>query len=349
MKAVVLEAIGDVSHFKLKDVPVPAPKKNEVRIHIVASAFNPVDYKIRKGRFGDNTPVILGADCSGVIDAVGENVEDFAVGDEIYAMPFGQCSNGSYAEYLCIPAVFVAKKPKNISLEMASAIPLVAMTAYRAIVAFGAVKKSDSLFIAGAGGGVGSFAVQLAQYLGVTKIFTVAGSEESKRYLHEKMGLKNAHILLYPHLSAEEIVQKVTLMNEGHLFDVALDCVGQMMKGVCLNLARHSGHFITVVPEEKPVNLPVWEAGESLAFAKNLSLHFVFVGSESFSADVHLWRLYKQHLEHITELFESEVLTLPSIEVTGSLSVETVVKSHHLLEAGKTKGKLIMKVNAEKS
>ena len=71
MKAVVLEAFGDANHFQFKEVPTPSPKEGEVRIKLKAAAFNPVDYKIRKGDFGGAPPVILGADCSGVIDAVG--------------------------------------------------------------------------------------------------------------------------------------------------------------------------------------------------------------------------------------------------------------------------------------
>src|SRR4029077_18378059 len=98
MKAVVLEAFGDVSHLKLKDIEVPQPKKGEVRVKIKAVGFNPVDFKIRQGLYGGDTPLILGTDCSGIIDAIGPEVAGIAMGDEVFAMPFGQCSNGSYAE-----------------------------------------------------------------------------------------------------------------------------------------------------------------------------------------------------------------------------------------------------------
>lgn len=177
MKAVVLEAFGDTKNLQLKDVETPQPNPGEVRIRIKASGFNPVDYKIRQGHLSGTVPLILGSDCSGVIDAIGKDVDGFSIGDEVYAMPFGQCSNGSYAQFLCIPVEFVALKPRNITFEQAAAIPLVAMTAYRAMIASGALKAGNSIFIAGAGGGVGTVAVALAKIAGVGSICTVAGSE----------------------------------------------------------------------------------------------------------------------------------------------------------------------------
>ncbi len=344
MKAVVLESFGDSAHFKLKDVEIPQPKAGEVRIKIQAAGFNPVDFKIREGHFGGHPPLILGADCSGTIDALGANVSSFDLGDEVYAMAFGQGSNGSYAECLCLPACFVAKKPKNISMEQASAIPLVGMTAYRAILATHALKKGDSVFIAGAGGGVGSLAVELLKLQGVGEIFTVAGSEESKQHLHQTLGIKKENILLYKGLSSEQMQERLVQMNHDHLFDVTCDFVGQEMKRLCLNVTCYSGHFVTIVPENDPFHFPVWERGSSLAFGRNLSLHFVFVGAQSFSGPPSSWDIYSRHLGHLTELVEKAEVRPPSITTLGNLSAETVRQAHQLLEAGRTKGKLVMRV-----
>lgn len=127
MKAVVLDAYGSADNLALREVPTPAPGDQEIRIRIKAAGFNPVDYKIRLGAYGtlkNELPKILGSDCSGIVDAVGKGVKDFKIGDEIYAMSFGQGSNGSYAEFLCLPAVMVCKKPRNISFEAAASVPL---------------------------------------------------------------------------------------------------------------------------------------------------------------------------------------------------------------------------------
>ncbi len=344
MKAVVLESFGEAANLKLKEVPTPHPKKGEVRVRLRASGFNPVDFKIRKGLYGGEPPAILGSDCSGTIDELGPDTPGFVIGDEVYAMSFGQCSNGSYAEYLCIPVEFVAKKPKNITFEQAAALPLASMTAYRAMISSGAIKKGDSIFIAGAGGGVGSIAVQLAKFAGATALFTVAGSEESAQYLQQELSLKKEHILLYRGLTSEQMQAKLTDMNGGRFFDAAFDFIGLEMKRLCLNLTGHSGHFATITPERDRFDFPVWERGASLAFGRNLSLHFVFVGSEAFSGPRQSWSVYSRHLSHISQLIENGTLRPPAIQSLGDLSAETVREAHRLLEDGKVKGKLVMKI-----
>ncbi len=320
MKAVVLESFGDAAHLKLKEVPTPHPKKGEVRIRLKASGFNPVDFKIRKGLYGGETPMILGSDCSGIIDELGSDTPGFASGDEVYAMPFGQCSNGSYAEYVCLPVEFVAKKPKNIPFEQAAVLPLASMTAYRAMISSGAIKKGDSVFIAGAGGGVGSIAVELAKFAGAMELFTVAGSEESAQYLQQKLNLKKEHILLYRGLSCEQMQAKLTEMNGNRFFDAAFDFVGSEMKRLCLNVTGHSGHFATITPEHDRFDFPVWERGASLAFGRNLSLHFVFVGSEAFSGHRPSWGVYSRHLSQISQLIENGTLHPPTTSLVGDLN-----------------------------
>lgn len=342
MKAILLQAHGDASQLKEQEMEKPHPKKGEVRIRIRAAGFNPVDFKIRKGVYGGPTPIVLGADCSGVIDAVGEGANRFSVGDEVYAMAFGQSSNGSYAEYLCLPSEFAAKKPKNLTFEQAAAVPLVGLTAYRAVIAPSAIKKGDEIFIAGAGGGVGSIAVEMARFAGAKAIFTVAGSSSSSEFLQKAMKLKNEHILIYKGLSVEQMQQKLIEMHGGRLFNACFDFVGAEMKRLCLTLTGHQGHFSSTVPEEPSFQFPVWARGESLCFNRNLSLHFIFVGAESFSGAQESWSIYSQQLNHITELLESGSIQPPPIHIVGGLKLETVVEAHRLLEEGKVKGKLVM-------
>ena len=345
MKAIVLDAFGDVSHLKLADVPMPQPKKGEVRIKLKASGFNPVDYKIRQGLYGGKAPVILGSDCSGVIDAVGPDTEGFSVGDEVYAMPFGPCSNGSYAEFLCLPAAFVGKKPSNLSFEHAAVVPLASLTAYRAMIASHAIKRGDTLFIAGAGGGVGIFAVQLAKHYLVKDIFTVAGSEESAHFMHDKLGLKKENILIYQGLSLKQLQEKLIAMNGGRLFDATLDFVGGEMKRLCIDLTHHSGHCSSIIPEGPEFHLPAWERGVSPCFNKSLTVHFVFVGSEGFSGPPSSWSIYSRHLNHITQLIENGTIHIPAVKSVGNLSVESVREAHRLLEEGRVKGKLVMSIS----
>jgi NADPH:quinone reductase len=343
MKAVLLEKFGGSEHFKMGDLPDPQAQAGEVRIRVSCAAFNPVDYKMRLGAYGGDLPLILGADCSGVIDQVGPHVKGLAMGDEVVAMPFGPCSNGSYAELVCLPASFVAKKPKRLSFAESASFPLISLTAYRALIASDMLRKGDSLFIMGAAGGVGSFAVELARHAGASGIFTIARDEEGCHFLTSQLGLKRNHIVIYGHLNDEQLIEKMLECNGGRHFDVVCDLVGGDRKAVCLELARYSGRFTTTVPEKEGFDLPSWGRG-SVLFAKNLSAHFTFVGAESFSSDPKAWNIYADQLPPIAELIDQGVLHAPAITVVGDLSVHTVQKAHRLLEEGKVKGKLVMNV-----
>lgn len=345
MKAIVLDKVGDASGFQSKDIPIPSPKEGEVRIQIRAAGFNPVDFKIRRGDYGTTTPVILGADCSGVIDSIGPKVTSFKVGDEVFAIAFGQGSNGSYAEYLCLPEQFVAKKPSHLSFTEAASIPLATLTAYRAVIASGAITNREPIFIAGAAGGVGSMGVQLARHLQAGPIYTVAGSEESLDCMTQTLKIDPHNIVLYKGLSTEALQEKLTSLNSGSLFTSTFDYVGKEMKTLCLNLAKPSGHMVTTVPEDESYSTPVWTRGISPCFSKNLSVHFIFIGAESFLKTPKGWQIYQEQLAKIGELLASRAILPPQIKNLGDLSVATIQKAHGLLEGGKVKGKLVMQVS----
>jgi NADPH:quinone reductase-like Zn-dependent oxidoreductase len=342
MKAIVLETFGDIKNLKLKEIPIPVPHAGEIRIKVKAVGFNPVDYKIRQGAYEGKLPLVLGSDCSGVVDAVGTSVKAFSVGDEVMAMPFGPVSNGSYAEYLCLPWELAYKKPKMLSFEQAGVVPLSSLTAYRAVLAAPSAKKEDVAFIAGAGGGVGSFVIPMLKSLKVKAIYTVAGSPESAEYL-QMNGIEKEHILIYKGLKLQQKVEKLLGMVRGRFFDATFDLVGSEMKQLCLELTRMSGHFTTTVPEQAHFPFPVWERG-SLPINRNLSLHFVFVGAESFSGAPHFREIYQHHYKAIYDLIEKGMLPIPPIKNLGPLHPETVKEAHLLLEEGRVKGKLAMHV-----
>ncbi len=344
MRAVVLEQFGGVENFSLQDLPIPEPKAGEVRVRLKAAGFNPVDFKMRHGSYGGNLPVVLGADFSGVVDRVNGPHTGFVVGDQVYGMAFGPCSNGSYAEYLCVPAAFIVKKPPEISFAQAAALPVAALTAYRAMASSGAMKKGDAIFIAGAGGGVGSFAIRLAQAMGITAIYTVAGSVESAQFLVQKLGLDPKNIIEYQGMSQRELKEQLLSLHGGKLFDATFDFVGGEMKRLCLEVTALSGHFATIVPEDEELNLPLWQRGHSMGFGKSLSLHFIFVGAEAFGGSPASWDVYQRHLRHLTLFIAKKQLQLPPSQVIGHLSLETVSEAHRLLEAGRVKGKLVMEI-----
>lgn len=159
MRAVILQAEGDQSEFQVGEIRDPIPQSNEVRIRVRAAGFNPADCKMRRGQvpLGDG-PGILGGEVSGVIDALGEGADQFAIGDSVCA--YLPIRRGGYAELVCTHQAFVARKPESLSFTEAAVVPLAGLTAQLCVDTVNA-QATESAFVAGASGGVGSFAVQL--------------------------------------------------------------------------------------------------------------------------------------------------------------------------------------------
>ena len=171
MKAVVMERYGTPDVLEVRDVPIPTPKANEVLVRVHAASINDWDWGLLQGASlidrmmsGLFTPKvqILGCDIAGRVEAVGEEVESFQPGDEVYA---DLCASGfgAFAEYACVPAASVARKPPGMTFEQAAAIPQAGMLAWQGLVDRGRIQSGQKLLLNGAGGGVGTFAVQIAR------------------------------------------------------------------------------------------------------------------------------------------------------------------------------------------
>jgi NADPH:quinone reductase-like Zn-dependent oxidoreductase len=174
MKAIVYTEYGSPDVLQLKEVAKPAPKENEVLIKVQAASVNYADWALLRGEpfllrldSGLQKPknTILGADIAGRVEAVGNNVKEFQIGDEV----FGDLSGsgwGGFAEYVSAPENGLVLKPANISFEQAAAVPMAAVTALQGIRNIGKIKAGQNVLINGASGGVGTFAVQIAKAFG---------------------------------------------------------------------------------------------------------------------------------------------------------------------------------------
>ncbi len=169
MKAYTINRYSKTDKLQLFDVQEPTINENQVLVQIFATSINQLDSKIKSGEFKlfmpYKFPLILGHDVAGVITKVGAKVSGFKVGDEIFARP-ADFSIGTFAEYIAINKNDVALKPKNISMEQASSIPLVGLTVWQAFIEKANVQKGQKVFIQAGSGGVGTFAIQLAKQLG---------------------------------------------------------------------------------------------------------------------------------------------------------------------------------------
>ena len=157
--------------FQIQSVPRPEPQAGEVRIRVRAASVNPVDWK-QTAHASSGTLVIPGRDLSGVIDAVGDAVGPWKVGQAVIALATG----GSYAEYAIAAVKAVAPKPQHLSFEEAAGIPVVGETAWRALVTIANVQRGQRVLIQGGAGGVGSAAVQIAKARGAYVIATASPS-----------------------------------------------------------------------------------------------------------------------------------------------------------------------------
>lgn len=165
----------------LQESNVPEPKVGErdVLVQVQAAGLNMLDEKIRAGEFKQilpyRLPLIAGNDVAGTVIRVGSKVRAFKPGDEVYARP-GQDRIGTFAERIAIAEADLALKPASISMEEAGSLPLVALTAWQALVERGNVRPGQKVLIHAGAGGVGSIAIQLAKHLGATVATTASAS-----------------------------------------------------------------------------------------------------------------------------------------------------------------------------
>jgi len=180
MRAFTIKKYDKKEVLTLTDVPVPMIKDDEVLVEIHAAGVNLLDAKIKSGEFKlilpYKLPLILGHDVAGVITKIGKQVTRFKVGDEIYAR-VADFHIGTFAEYIAIGEDNVALKPRNLSMEEAASIPLVALTAWQALIETANLKKGQKIFIQAGSGGVGTIAIQLAKHLGA--MVATTASEKS--------------------------------------------------------------------------------------------------------------------------------------------------------------------------
>lgn len=178
MKAMVIKSFGGSDVFELADITKPQVKAGHVLVNIEASSVNTADTMIRQ--MGAELPLVpplpavLGMDFAGTIEAIGEGVTQFSVGDEVYGCAGGLADlPGTLAEYIVADVNLIAKKAKNLSMREAAAIPLVGITAYEGLIRAN-TSKGQNVLVHGGSGGVGHIAIQLAKHM-EANVFATGG------------------------------------------------------------------------------------------------------------------------------------------------------------------------------
>ncbi|MBY3442447.1 zinc-dependent alcohol dehydrogenase family protein [Rhizobium laguerreae] len=323
-KAAVLTHFGGPDAFELRDVQVPPVGPRQVRVRVHATAINPLDYQIRRGDYADYVPLpaIIGHDISGVIEELGAEVHEFAVGDEVYYTPKIFGGAGSYAEQHVADVELVGRKPRNLTHLEAASLTLVGGTVWEAFNQRAQLKAAETILIHGGAGGVGTIAVQVAKAIGARVITTALARDHD---FVRSLGADEAI-----DFTAEDYVEAVGLLTGGEGVNVIFDTIGgDTLTRSPLALAD-AGRVVSLVDIAQPQNLIE-------AWGKNAAYHFVFT------------RQNRGKLDALTDLVERGVVK-PAIGAT--LPLARIGEAHELLENGSARGlrgKVVIDVSGEAS
>ena len=316
MKAIVIHQYGDRSVLSLEQIATPTPNDNELLIKVFACGVNPVDYKIRSGMIGlpRSFPSVLGYDVSGQVTEVGSGVNRFKAGDDVFFC--GQITdNGGYAEYCVVDESIVSHKPQNISHIEAATIPLSGQTAWEALFERAGAKNGESVLIHAGAGGVGSLAIQLAKWKGLT-VFTTA-SQPQHIEMAQQFGAD--HVINYKKADFVQVVQQET---NGEGVDVVFDTVGGDVFSSNFEALKVYGRVVCIVEREEPYPL-------LQAWFKNATIYTLFMERN------------RERLDQLAKLANEGILK-PVVGKT--LPLADVARAHEMVEDGHVGGKIVLAV-----
>ncbi len=258
----------------LAEIPMPMPGPGEIRVKVVASAVNPADSKILAGEFAGRflhaktSPLVVGFDVSGTVDALGDGVADLEVGTAVWGhlAYSGSTDQGAFAEYVTLPRESVAQKPEALSHNVCAAAATVALTSLQSMRDLGGLVEGGRVLIIGAGGGVGSIAVGIAKRLGahVTAVCSTRDVERVKE------------------LGADVVIDRNNsdpLAGEVR-YDVIFDTPAVHSYGACARLLNTGGGYVTTLPSAALFT------GKVRTLFSSKHCHFVAVNSKRIDLEL---------------------------------------------------------------
>jgi NADPH2:quinone reductase len=320
MKAVQITQTGGPEVLTLADLPIPTPKSGEVLVRVHAAGVNFIDIYYREGRYKADPPFIDGQEAAGTVEALGEGVAGFAVGDQV-----AWCSIlGTYTEYAVAPADRLVKLPEGLDPKLAAAVMLQGMTAHYLAHSTFPLKTGDIALVHAAAGGVGLLLTQMAAQIGARVIATVSTEEKAK--LARQAGA--AEVILYTHEDFEEKTRRLT---DGRGVDVVYDSVGKTTFEKSLNILRPRGLMALfgassgAVPPFDLIEL----AGKGSLFVTRPTLkHYVLTREELVA--------------RATAVFEAVAAGKLKVRMEHTYPLAGAQQAHIDLAARKTTGKLLL-------
>ncbi len=308
MKAVRIHAYGGQEVLTVEDAPMPEIGERDLLVRVVASAINPVDWKIRAGYLKEmlpyQFPLVLGWDVSGVVEAVGSGVTKFKPGDAVYSRP-NILRNGSYAEFIAIDENEAAFKPKTISHACAASLPLAGITAWDVLIKTANIQAGQRVLIHAGSGGVGSLAIQLAKACGAHVVATTSGK----------------NIPLVKSLGADQLVDYRSQQFDHvvHEMDVVFDTIGGEVQERSWASLKAGGLLVSIVSPPSA----------ELAAAHDARAGFVFIQPDA---------------EVLTQLAALVDAGKMRPIIAAEFALEDIVKAHTLSESGRADGKIVLHV-----
>ncbi|MCF6133519.1 NADP-dependent oxidoreductase [Flavobacterium wongokense] len=312
MKTYVLNEAGSAEQLQLVQLEKPTPNANEVLVKVKALSINPVDIKTRIGKslysqLREEGPVILGWDISGTVEAVGSEVKNFRVGDDVFGMINFPGNGKAYAEYVTAPEAHLTKKPKSVPHEEAAGATLAALTAYQVLKRH--VKPNDHVLIHSAAGGVGHFAVQIAKILGANVTAITSGKNTA---FVKSLGADT--IVDYTIQPFEDVIKDQ---------DFALETLsGENLKRT-IKVIKKGGGIVTLPSGG------IDDEVTKLANEKGINVAFEMVESNG------------NDMQQIAEWLENGKLKTHIFEV---YPFDRLIDAHKQIETGKTRGKVVVAI-----
>ena len=320
MKAIFVHEYGDASKLVYQDAPLPEPKAGEVRVRVQATGLNFIEIYQRKGWYPQPLPMGLGAEFAGTVDALGEGVSGFQVGERV-ATANGA---GGYGDYGLAPAARLVPVPAGISLEQAAALMLQGMTAHYLAYSTYPLKAGDTALVHAAAGGVGLLLVQLAKKCGATVIATV--SNEEKAGLARGAGAD--HVIIY---SQDDFEAEVGRLTGGEKVDVVYDGVGKTTFAKGLNCLKPRGYMVLYGQSSGPVdpiNPQILNQKGSLFLTRPTLGHYLLNRAEL--------------LKRSGDLFDWVHAGGLRVRVDKTFALSEAAAAHDYMERRETKGKVLL-------
>jgi NADPH:quinone reductase-like Zn-dependent oxidoreductase len=310
MKAVVIHEYGGPEVLKYEELSRPEPKSDQLLVRVIAAGVNPVDGMIRSGMFADEHrafPIILGGDIAGVVEKVGSKVTKFKVGDPVFAY-VSLDSGGGYAQYALVTEREAAPKPKSLTYVEAAAVPIVALTAWQALIDTAKLNTGQTVLIHGGSGGVGTFAIQIAKARDAKVIATASTANQD---FLKQLGADVA--IDYTKQKFEDIAKDV---------DVVLDSIGKDTLARSYGVVKKGGIIVSLVA--RPNESELEKHG---------------VRGEAFSVDPNAGELTE-----IGKLIDENKIR---VIVSQTFPLSEAMKAQQQVATGHTRGKIVLKVADE--